>query len=180
MAPSDDRPLVLRSRGAWVWFGITTAICAYLLIDVFVRGDALQGVLIAPWMLLAVWFVWVFLVSPRIVADAAGATVRNPFVVSEIPWGAVRAIGLRYQTEFELRAGGRITAWGGAARGPARSRRGRAAADERIDDQLSELEKLREGADRAPAAVRRRADWPAIGAFVAIAIWAAIAVAVAR
>lgn len=123
----------------------------FLLGDVFVRGGVVQGLLVAPWVLLAVWLMYALLYAPFVATDDSAIVIANPLRVTRAPWSAVADVRLRWQVTVDTTDGRSVSAFGGPSPGrPARvSRAARATeADE---------------ASRAPAAVREvdeiRALW---------------------
>ncbi|HLS92174.1 MAG TPA: PH domain-containing protein [Microbacterium sp.] len=169
--PRSADKYVFRSSLGWVWFVLAAGVSAWLLVDMAVRASVWDAFLVAPWLLLVVWFVWVFQLSPRIEADEQGARLVNLLRVVDLPWTAVQGVRLRYSAEFQLRAGGRpITAWGGASRRMHRSIRRRQAEDP-AEEQVAALQRLHAQASGDPAAVRRSWDvWPLAAAGV-ILVW---------
>src|SRR5690606_19590938 len=110
MASGSDK-YVVRSTLGWVWFGLAALVCGYLLVDMAIRGSVWDAFLVAPWLGGVCWLVWIFQVSPRIVADDEGARVVNVLRVIDLPWSTVESVRLRYNTEFVLRTGAKVTAW---------------------------------------------------------------------
>ncbi|MGI6878012.1 PH domain-containing protein [Microbacterium sp. gxy059] len=168
--------LVFRQSAGRVWLIAVSALCVFLLGDVVVRAGWFDAFLIAPWMLLVIWLVWIFQELPRIVADEKGVRLQNVLRIVEIPWTAVEEVRLRYQTEFRLRDGGTVTAWGGAGRrlhitvkrmGP-----------DRAVEQAELLSELHERSRGTGGEVVRTWDVRAIAALVVIVIWAGGALAI--
>ncbi|GAA4767373.1 PH domain-containing protein [Microbacterium gilvum] len=165
----------IRSTAGIVWLVVTGGVVLFLLVDVVVRGSATQALLIAPWLLLVVWFAWVFLASPRVTSDAHGVVVRNPLRTTAATWGAVVDITLRWQVTLELAEGRPVQAWALAAR-----RQGRRPVEQPAERELELLRELRSAASPAPGTIRRTWDVPAIVALVVLLVWAGIAVALTR
>lgn len=115
---------------------------AFLLGDAFVRGGVVQGLLLAPWVLLAVWIIYTLLYAPFIATDENAIVIANPLRVTRVPWPSVTDIRLRWQVTVDTAEGRSIAAFGGPS--PSRpSRVGRGA-----------WSSVREEAERMPAAVR--------------------------
>lgn len=169
MAQDDDK-IVFRSTIGWVWFGLATLVSAYLVIDMAVRAGLWDAFLVAPWLLVICWIVWVFQVAPRIEAGDTGARLHNVLRVIDLPWSAVAEVRLRYSAEFELRAGGKITAWGGSSRRLHRSI-GRRTSEDPADGEAEVLQRLHKHAVGGAAPVTRTWDWASIGAAIVIAAW---------
>lgn len=169
MPPAENK-LVFRSVMGWVWFGLATAIAAFLLVDMAIRGSVWDAFLVAPWLAAICWVVWVFQVVPRIEADDSAARLFNLLRVIDVPWGTVAEVRLRYNVEFTLRQGGKITAWGGSSRRLHRSI-GRRSAEDPADSEAEALQRLHSHADGSPGAVTKTWDWPSIAAAIVIAAW---------
>lgn len=125
----------------------------FLLGDVFVRGGVIQGFLVAPWVLLAVWVMYALLYAPFVAIDDSAIVIANPVRVTRVPWSAVVDVRLRWQVTVDTTDGRSVSAFGGPAPGrPARLPRAARASE--TDE-----------ATRAPAAVREvdeiRALWRA-------------------
>ncbi|MDN3309702.1 PH domain-containing protein [Microbacterium oryzae] len=193
MTHPRERSRIIRGNAGLVWLLLAAVAVAFLLGDVLIRGSAQQAVLIAPWLLLPLWFVWTFLYAPSVVAHPRGATVRNPLRTAEIPWTAVESIALRWQVAFVLESGRAIQAWAIPAGKP--TRRGVPHPSERETEILRELhEQAADGAVSNDGAVsdgaasanrtvpvgRVRTSWnaPQLIALVVLVVWAAVAVAV--
>lgn len=168
--PRDTDPIVLRSSFAWVWTGLAIALSAYLLIDMGIRASVWDAFLVAPWLLLVCWVVWLFQVVPRIEADERGARVYNLLRILDLPWSAVASVRLRYHTEFTLRSGETVTAWGGSSRRLHLSIKHRSAEDPAMEE-ADALQRLHANAVRDPSPARRRWNAPALAALVVIVVW---------
>lgn len=170
--PRATDQIVLRSPLAWVWLALAGLISAYLVIDMAVRSSPWNAFLVAPWLLLVCWGVWLFQVVPRIEADERGARVYNLLRIIDLPWTAVSGVRLRYNMEFALRAGGVVTAWGGSSRRLHLSIR-RRSADDPAEDEAQALQRLHAYAEGDPAVAARRWNIPALAALAVIAAWIA-------
>lgn len=168
--PRDTDPIVLRSSLAWIWTGLAVVVSAYLLVDMGIRASVWDAFLVAPWLLLVCWAVWLFQVVPRIEADEHGARVYNLLRIIDLPWPAVAGVRLRYHTEFALRSGGIVTAWGGSSRRLHLSIKHRTAEDPAVEESEA-LQRLHANAKADPAAVTRRWNAPALAALVVIVVW---------
>jgi hypothetical protein len=153
---------------------------ALLLVDALVRGGLVTTLLIAPWMLLALWGVYVVVFCSIVTTDAAGITVQNFLRRTVVPWGAIADIELRYQLIITTRAGRRIACYGG----PASGRRMRGGDSDRVPRAVRDAARIRDdwqdavhaGAPDGP--VTRSWDVPALVALVVIALGIGVAVAV--
>jgi len=170
--PHATDQIVLRSPLAWVWFGLAALLSAYLVIDMAVRSSPWDAFLVAPWLFLVCWLVWLFLVVPRIEADEREARVYNLLRIIELPWTAVAGVRLRYNMEFTLRAGGVVTAWGGSSRRLHLSIKRRSAEDP-AEDEAQALQRLHAYAEGEPAVAARRWNIPALAALALIVVWIA-------
>ncbi|OCG75543.1 PH domain-containing protein [Microbacterium sediminis] len=176
--PGDELTRRIRPASGRVWLSLTAVLVVGLLIDAIVRGGWLQAVLIAPWPLALVWFVYVFVYAPHVLADERGVTIHNILRITRVPWGAIDDIVMRWQLEVRLTAaaGGKsIQAWGVPARRP----RGR-TRDQPADVEAEILREMKLNADADPSDDRVTRSWDLLGVvgLVVIAAWAAIAVAV--
>ncbi len=175
--PTSEERVVFRSGGGTVWMTVTLLVCALLLGDLVVRGSLGQALLIAPWLLLLVWFVYLFVWAPRIVATPDGVAVHNVLRVTRLSWSAIESITARWQIEFRLvdELGQKpLQAWGAPTQRPSRS-------PKRTHPSANQLERLRIMLDEAPGApVERTVSWdvPGLVAGGAIVVWALIAILV--
>ncbi|WP_454167124.1 PH domain-containing protein [Microbacterium lacticum] len=166
-----------------------SAIAVLLLGDALIRAGIVEMLRLSPWVLLALWAVYVLLYASRITFDRNSATVQNYLRITRLPWSAVRDIGMRWQVVFTLEDGETVPAYGGPGAGrPGRAER-RASRDSarRVPASLRELSELRDawqGVDAAGepapqgaatgAGVARSWDVPAIAALVVIVIGAVV------
>ncbi|MDQ1216047.1 PH domain-containing protein [Microbacterium arborescens] len=159
----------------------------FLLGDAFVRGGVVQGLLLAPWVLLAVWIIYTLLYAPFIATDESAIVIANPLRVTRVPWPSVADIRLRWQVTVDTADGRSISAFGGPS--PSRpSRVGRGAWSsvreeaERMPTAVRELEEIRsaweehapEAPDKAITATWNRA---VLVPLAVIVLWAAVALA---
>ncbi|WP_345750948.1 hypothetical protein [Microbacterium rhizophilus] len=189
-----DRPRVLRASTGLVWLVGVAAVALFLLGDVVVRGSWAQALLVAPWMLIPVWFVYVFLYAPHLAVDEDRVRVHNPLRTIDLPWSTVDDVVMRWQLEFHLTADAAATGVGGR-KGIVESwavthRRRRARLDRRAmqaertgmssDATLEVIRGLHASVGRQPGA-RASASWdiPPLVAAAAIAAWCVAAVLLA-
>lgn len=174
----------LRAASAPVALVASALLAAFLLGDAVVRGSWGQMLLLAPWVLLALWAVYEMAFVSVVRIDDGGAVVQNMLRRTSFGWDRVRDIDLRWQLVFSLDDGTDITCYGG----PARSRpvRSRMQDDEapKAPAGVRELTDIRErwqsasGATGAP--VRRTWDLSALAVLGLLVIWAAAAVIIAN
>lgn len=166
---------------------ISAVAAAFLLGDAVLRGGIVAGLLLAPWILLALWAVYVAVFASTVVTDAEGIRVQNFVRVTRIPWAAVADIRMRFQLVVETIDGRTVTCFGGPASARATGAAARAssastrepAAMRDLDRILDEWERARPaGGHGTDAAARRGWDVPAVIAFLVLAAWAGIAVVV--
>lgn len=178
---TDARPArVFRVTGSVILFAMCALIAVALLIDAVVRAGIIEAVLIAPWMLLILWVIYVVGIASDVRADRRGAGVQNLLRRVWIPWSRVKVIAMRWQVEFTLDDGAVVRCFGSPGRtrprriGPERTREdGNGAAE----DGIARLQRFRLDAEIEPdAAVVRTWDWPAIIALAVLVVWAALAV----
>jgi hypothetical protein len=144
--------------------------------------------LLAPWVLLVVWGIYVAMFASAIETDAAGTTVQNFLRRTRLPWSIVTDVHLRYQVVFvyDGAADGperQLKAFGGPVAGRPGRPRGRGAdAARREPPALREVELIREQWQTAledgtgAGAVTRSWDWLGVGAFAVLVAWAVLAV----
>jgi Bacterial PH domain len=75
----------------WAWV-IFAAAC---LVDIMISGRDHLAAEIAVTLLLITGLIYACALWPRVLADSAAITVRNPLRDHEIPWGSVSAVDLR-------------------------------------------------------------------------------------
>ncbi|MGX1585108.1 PH domain-containing protein [Microbacterium sp. NPDC055502] len=177
--PEDAR--TYRASSGTVILVLSVLLVLFLLGDTVVNGSIVQALLIAPWMLLALWIVYEISFVSHVRVDAHGATVQNLLRRTSFGWGHVRDIDLRWQLEFALDDGRTLTSWGGPARArPPRQRRDE-DAEPRVPSGLRALTDIRDRWSEAAAAdapIRRTWDGPALIALAVIVLWTAAALVV--
>lgn len=182
--PAARPPRVFRVTGAAWLLGITAVIAAALLIEATVRSGVGEALLLAPWLLLLLWVIYVVGVASDVRADHSGVAVQNLLRRTWVPWGAVKRIAMRWQIELTLDEGGVVKCFGGPSRSRPRRlgpERAREDGNEAAEDGIAKLQRLRlEASSSGDGAAVRTWDWSAIIAFAVLAVWAAIAVAVTR
>lgn len=139
--------------------------------------------LLAPWVLLVLWAVYVLVYAPHIRTDSSGVRVHNLLRITEFPWSAVRDIDLRWQVRFRLTSGQEVASFGGPVAGrPARPGLRFGGGERREPPAVRDIQVLREqwiaatedaSESRSTAegitSIHRRWDVPALIAFVVIA-----------
>ncbi|MGR6741384.1 PH domain-containing protein [Microbacterium sp. F1-18] len=158
---------------------------AFLLGDAFVRGGVVQGLLLAPWVLLAVWLIYTLLYAPYVATDERAIAIANPLRVTRVPWPAVSDIRLRWQVTVDTVDGRSIAAFGGPSPSrPARVGRGAwsSVREEaaKMPTAVREIEEIRaawdENASEAPAEpITRSWNRAVLIPLAVIVVWAAIA-----
>lgn len=143
----------------------------------------MQAVLIAPWVLLVLWAVYVFSFASCVKTDAEGLTAQNALRRIRVPWGRITAIEVRWQVNVTLDDGAVVRALGGPSaspRGVQRAERRDVAlsATEQSEDIVEQWERARRGAAKGER-VRREWDLPALLVLVVLVVWAVVAVLVA-
>ena len=160
----------------------STLLALFLLGDAVVRGSWAQMLLLAPWVLLALWIVYELSYISSVRVDAEGVVVQNLLRRTSFGWGNVRDIDLRWQLLFSLDDGRELSCYGGPARArPPRPGRGedaepKAPAGFRA---LADIRDLWAAASPANSSVRRTWDVPALIALAVIVFWALGAIAIA-
>jgi hypothetical protein len=139
--------------------------------------------LLAPWILLALWGIYVGLFVSSVVSYADGLRVQNFLRITRIPFSAVADIRMRYQLVIETTEGRTVTCYGGPVSARSGSRRSRAddrpAAGSQDAERVIEDWRAARASTAVAAPVRRTWDVPALVSFIALGVWAGIAVAVA-
>jgi hypothetical protein len=159
----------------------SAVVAALLLVDALVRSGLVTTLLIAPWVLLVLWAVYVAVFCSVVTTDAAGITAQNFLRRSVVPWGAIADIELRYQLTIVTHDGLRIACFGGPASG--RPRR-TTEAGARVPRALREVDVIRDDWERAVregaagGPVVRSWDVPTLIALAVLVAAAAVAVAV--
>jgi len=183
MTRPESASRTIRSRAGLVWLVIAGVAMLALLGDVLLRGGWSMTLRIAPWLLLAAWFLWVFFAAPRVEVRQDGVTVHNPLRITVIPWSAIREISLRWQIAFHLTDGREVQAWATVSRRPHRQGelqpvdRELEILRERLERARTEEARSMPGTDGGPG-IRRSWDLPALVALGVLAAWAAAAVLV--
>ncbi|WP_282848091.1 PH domain-containing protein [Microbacterium oxydans] len=159
----------------------STLLALFLLGDAVVRGSWAQMLLLAPWVLLAVWAVYELSYVSSVRVDSQGVVVQNMLRRTSFGWANVRDIDLRWQLQFSLDDGRDLTCYGGPARArPPRPSRG--DDDERKAPAgllaLTDIRDLWEGAPPVATSIRRTWDVPALIALAVIVLWAVGAILV--
>lgn len=161
--------IVYRRIPGWIAFVVASLLALFLIGDAGVRASWFDAMLVAPWLLLVLWAIFVFFAAPTVTATTEGVTVRNMLRVTDIPWRAVAEVRMRWQVEVALRDGSTVPALGAAPR-RLHLRKG----DGMGSDQVETLELFRERADRmGPTEVASGWHRPTLIALAAIVLWAA-------
>ncbi|GAA4490946.1 PH domain-containing protein [Microbacterium panaciterrae] len=165
---------------------VCAVLSVFLLGDAVVRGSWGLMLLYAPWVLLVLWLIYEISVVSMVRVDEEGAVVQNVLRRTSFGWRRVTALDLRWQLDFALEDGRRLSCWGGPGRiqSPRMSRGGDGVKVPESLRTLTEVSARWEHAVEQPtgadAPIRRSWDWPALAALVVIVVWAVIAIAVTR
>lgn len=182
----DGRPegvRIFRAPSGLFAIGIAILLALFLLGDAVVRAGWGRMLLLAPWILLALWIVYENAYVSRVQIDDDGVTVQNLLRRTSFGWKRVRSIELRWQLVFVLDDGRKLSCYGGPAkagpvRRPGRDGDSREPAGIRA---LSEIEERWEAApDTADAPITRSWDLPALLGLGVIVIWAIVAILIAN
>lgn len=182
----DSRPRIFRAWTGVVFLAIAALAAVFLLGDAVVRAGFAQMLLLAPWVLIALWVIYAASAASVLRVSDQGVVVQNLLRRTTFGWSHVKDVDFRWQLEFRLDDGTTITAMGG----PARSRPRRQTKQElevegaKAPSGVHELSDIRErwkaALSAADAPIRRSWDWAALGALLVLIVWAAIAVALTR
>ncbi|MDP3951916.1 MAG: hypothetical protein Q8Q19_14870, partial [Microbacterium sp.] len=93
--PTARPSRVFRVTGAAWLLGITAAMAAGLLLEAAVRTGPVSALLLAPWLLLVLWVIYVVGIASDIRADVAGVGVQNLLRRTWLPWSRVKRIAMR-------------------------------------------------------------------------------------
>lgn len=158
---------------------VVTALGAVaVIVDAAVRAGGSTALLIAPWPLLAVWGVQVFVTAPHINMGEHDVRVHNVLRTFDVPWGAIEGIEMRWQLELRLVGGHVLRCWGGPTGARSSRSRGVASATERSLELIREHWEAARLRERAAGPVRRRWNVPALASFLLLTAWAVVAVAI--
>lgn len=174
-----------RNRGGVALLVICSVLSAVMLIDAAVRADVGTALLLAPWILLLLWLVYVVGVASRVRAHQDGVFVQNLLRTTFAPWARVKSVSMRWQIEIVLDDGSRLTCFGGPSRrrsqrlGPGRTKED---ANGDADDTVAALRRTKANAVQVSPVppIRRGWDIPSVIALLVIVAWAAVAVVIAR
>ncbi len=110
------KPSIYRGSTGLIGLVIAVVLAVWLFVDAVIRAGWASALLLAPWILLIVWLVYVLMYASFIAIDARGVTVQNLLRVVRIPWARVADVTMRYQVVFVLDDGDT----GEGLRGPGR------------------------------------------------------------
>ncbi|WP_309102304.1 PH domain-containing protein [Microbacterium sp.] len=159
-------------------------LAAFLLGDAVVRGSWGQMLLLAPWVLLALWAVYEVAAVSAVRVDDGGVLVQNMLRRTSFGWNHVRDVDLRWQLVFSLEDGTDVACYGEPARSrPVRTRMRddeapKAPAGVRVLADIRERWQSATGPTGAP--IRRTWDVPALAVLGVLVLWAAAAVIIAN
>ncbi|MFJ2502490.1 MULTISPECIES: PH domain-containing protein [unclassified Microbacterium] len=173
-APSGPAALVIGSL-----------LALFLLGDAVLRAGWGPMLLLAPWVLLVLWLVYVSSFASAVRIDDDGVVVQNLLRRITFGWQRVRAVDLRWQLIFSLDDGKDLACYGGPAKaGPIRMPARGGDGEEKMPAGIRALTEIEERWEAAPATadapIRRSWDRPATIALVVIVVWAVLAVLVAN
>lgn len=187
MSDSDSLPDRSGARVLRSWTGIAVVACiaagaVFLLIEAAVRAGFSQMLLIAPWVLVVLWAIYAASAASMVRMTARGVELQNLLRRTSFGWRHVKDVDFRWQLEFTLDNGAKVTAMGGPAQSRPRrqSLREREVEGVKLPSGVRELAELQErwktaGVD-ANAPIRRSWDWSALGVLLVLVVWAVIAI----
>lgn len=164
---------------------LVAIVAVVVLVDALIRAGVVETLLIAPWVLLAVWIVYELSFVSSVRVDDRGARVQNLLRVTDFGWDRVRDIDMRWQLVFSLMDDTEVTCMGGPARSrPVRRPRGDEDAGASVPRSIRVLDEIRArwqaAPDDADAPIRRGWDVPALVALALILVWAVSAIIITR
>ena len=179
-----EHPRVFRAPSAVVGLVLGAALAVVLLGDAAIRAGIGEMLLIAPWVLLALWGVYALLFAPHVRIDPNGIRIHNPLRVSDIAWARVSDIDMRLQLEVKTDEPRVYKAFGGPVAGrPGRPplRRGDDDRARREPPAIRDLQVIQDAWESArPTApkngsVRRFWDIPSAISLLVLIVWVIIA-----
>ena len=176
-----DHPRVFRAPSAVFGLVVGAVLAVVLLADAALRAGVGEMLLIAPWLLLALWGVYALLFAPHVRIDRRGIRIHNPLRIADIPWGRVTDIDMRWQLEVRTDEPRVYKAYGG----PVAGRPGRPGLrrdddrDRREPPAIRDLRLIQEawksaGAPDAGQPVRRKWDIPSLISLAVLIVWVTI------
>ena len=178
-----EHPRVFRAPSSVVGLMVSVMLSMVLLGDAALRAGLGETLLIAPWVLLALWGVYAFLYAPHVRIDADGIRIHNPLRVTDIAWARVRDIDLQWQLRVITDEPRVYKAFGGPVAGrPGRPPLRRdAERDRREPPAIRDLVVIQDAWEAArdtasaSGAVRRFWDIPSAVSLLVLICWAIIA-----
>lgn len=178
--PEDARTFRASSGPAALVIGSLLAL--FLLGDAVLRAGWGQMLLLAPWVLLVLWIVYVNSYASAVRIDDEGVAVQNLLRRVEFGWQRVRDVELRWQLVFSLDDGTDLSCYGGPAKAGSFRMPTRADGEERVPAGLRALAEIEQRRDAAPATadapIRRSWDRPALIALAVLVVWAVAAIVI--
>lgn len=178
-----EHPRVFRAPSSVVGLIVAVGLAVVLLVDAALRAGVGQMLLIAPWLLLAVWGVYALIFAPHVRIDANGIRIHNPLRIVDIGWARVTDIEMRWQLEVSTDEPRTYKAFGGPVAGrpgrpplrrDPRGDRGEPPAVRDLVVVRDAWESAREPAS-ASRAVHRFWDIPSAVSLLALLVWVIIA-----
>lgn len=163
---------------------IGSLLALFLLGDAVLRAGWGQMLLLAPWVLLVLWIVYVNSFASAVRVDDEGVAVQNLLRRVEFGWRRIRDVELRWQLVFSLDDGSEVSCYGGPAKAGGFRMPARTDGEERVPAGLRALAEIEERRESSPltatAPIRRSWDRRALIALVVIVVWAVLAILVAN
>jgi Bacterial PH domain len=104
-AAASLQPKTFRLPGARVVWWIWVVFAAANIIDLAIDGRNHTGAVITATLVLITGLVYACALRPRVVADADGLVMENPFRDHRVPWGSVARVDLRESVQIHCAAG---------------------------------------------------------------------------
>jgi hypothetical protein len=176
-----EHPRVFRAPSAVFGLILGAVLAIVLLGDAALRAGLGEMLLIAPWLLLALWAVYALLFAPHVRIDASGIRIHNPLRTVAIPWARVSDIAMRWQLEVRTDEPRVYKAYGGPVAGRPgrpplrRDGEGRHREPPAIRDLALIRDAWESAREGAPAgAVRRAWDIPSLISLGVLIVWVTI------
>ncbi|MEX8058254.1 hypothetical protein [Microbacterium sp. 16-032] len=178
-----EHPRVFRAPSSIFGLILGAVLALVLLGDAALRAGLGEMLLLAPWVLLALWAVYALLFAPHVRIDAEGIRIHNPLRIADIAWARVADIDMRWQLEVRTDEPRVVKAFGG----PVAGRPGRppirrdAERGRREPPAIRDLQLIQEAWETArPTAsktgvVRRSWDIPSVISLLVLICWVIIA-----
>ncbi|MFT4305323.1 MAG: PH domain-containing protein, partial [Microbacterium sp.] len=98
---------------------LAAVLVVFVLVDAVIRSSWAETLLIAPWVLMILWAIYVGVYASCVVTDAEALTVQNLLRRTRVPWPKVAGVDVDLQLIVSTADGDKISCFGGPTRGRA-------------------------------------------------------------